>query len=89
MMFVYQEFDMLRETVKVPEERLEKVEIANRGGEFFANKLQEARIKQRLTIAEVASKVGISPRMMSLFENGSETPTDALIEAINSVLKFE
>ena len=88
--FVYQEWDMMRERIQVREERLEKPSptISNRT-HAFSIQLQEARIKQRITIRELADRCGVTPRSMSLYENGTEMPSTIIQQRIKEVLNIE
>ena len=87
--FVYQEWDIMRERQQMPEERLEKISTAPLRQNTFAIKLQEARIKQRLTLADLATKCGIASRPMSLYENGTETPPPEIYKRIVELLGIE
>lgn len=87
-MFVYQEFAVLRETIKKPEERLERPIMAGATA-AYSNRLQAARIRQRLSVSDLSARVGVTHRSMSLYENGSETPSEHVMKAINAVLKIE
>lgn len=84
--FVYQEWDMLRERYVPTEEKLEKTTpiVANKA--TFSLRLQEARIANRLTVTDLAAKVGCSSRHMSLYENGTEMPPADVQKAICQVL---
>ena len=88
-MFVYQEWDVMRERSHVPEERLEKMSNAPVRTNTFSMQLQEARIKQRLTLADLAEKCGVPSRQMSMYENGAETPSPEVYKIIASVLGLE
>ena len=84
--FVYQEWDILRERYIPTEEKLEKTTpiVANKA--TFSLRLQEARIANRLTVTDLAAKVGCSSRCMSLYENGTEMPPANIQKAICQVL---
>ena len=84
--FVYQEWDIMRERQTLPEERLEKILPMQSLNQSFAVKLQEARIRNRLTIAELAQKVNVSPHAMSMYENGAEMPSTTLCNEITKLL---
>ena len=77
--FVYQEWDMQREKAPIVEERLERVQqhqhINLARSSNFATQMQEGRIRQRMTIAELAEKCALDTRRMTLFESGAEMPT--------------
>lgn len=86
--FVYQEWDIMRE-VKTQEEKLEKATTIVPRTNMFSLQLQEARIRQRMTVSQLAEKCGMSSRQMSLYENGSENPTPEIYAVINELLKME
>lgn len=87
--FVYQEWDVLRERQPMPEERLEKMSVTPAHTNTFSMQLQEARIRRRLTLADLAEKCGVASRQMSLYENGTETPPPEMYKTITSVLGLE
>ena len=87
--FVYQEWDLMRERALVPEEKLEKTAVMPVRANAFSVQLQEARIKQRMTLMDLAEKCGVSSRQMSLFENGTENPPPELYKRIANVLGLE
>ena len=86
--FVYQEWDVLREKYRLPEERLEKTptpsKVVSVGG-----RIQEVRIHNRLSIPDLAKRLGIEPRILSAFENGSEIPTQETMRAIEALSEKE
>ena len=68
------------------DERYEKfVTLSNRES-AFGTRMQEARINRRLTIQELAERIGVSNRTMSMYENGSEVPTEECARQIREVL---
>ena len=87
--FVYQEWDMMREKTTAPEERLEKTQPIPARNVSFASQLQEARISHRMTIGDLASKCGVPSRTMSMYENGSEMPPSDVSARIKQVLSIE
>lgn len=87
--FVYQEWEVMREQQLRPEERLEKMPTAPTKMNTFSVLLQEARIKKRMTLAELANKCNISNRQMSLYENGTETPPQEVYQRITKELNIE
>ena len=50
--------------------------------------LQEARIKRRLTVAELADLVGVSQASIYFWENGRVRPRDANLSALCKALKL-
>ena len=87
--FVYQEWDIMRERPSLPEEKLEKLPPVSLRHMTFAMRLQEARIKHRLTIQELASRCDLNVSTITLFENGSEVPSPEVANKINEVLSIE
>ena len=87
--FVYQEWDMMRERYTAPEERLEKLPAISQRQMSFAMQLQESRIKQRLTIQELAVKCKLPARTLALYESGSEIPPSDVAKTIREILDME
>jgi DNA-binding XRE family transcriptional regulator len=54
----------------------------------FAHYLREARIKRRLSVAEVAEQVGVSTASIYFWENDYVRPRDANLSALCKVLKL-
>jgi ribosome-binding protein aMBF1 (putative translation factor) len=88
-LFVYQEWDVMRERPALPEEKLEKLPPVSLRHMTFAMRLQEARIKNRLTIQELAGKCNLEVYTITLFENGTEVPSPDIANKINKVLNIE
>ena len=84
--FVYQEWDMLRERSTVVEDRVEKIVTPTMQDTAFSTRMQEARIRLRLTIHELAERVGLPSRTISMYENGSEMPSDHAASQIKIAL---
>lgn len=82
---VYQEWDILREAIDVEEQKIGKVTVDVEMSSFPVQ-LQEARIRMRYTILELATKCNVSPKSMAMYENGSELPTDDVMTEIRKVL---
>lgn len=88
--FVFQEWDMLRANDDTPDDRLEKTSSTPTvRGQTYGGRIQEARIRKRLTISDLARNVGISARSMSMLENGSEMPSADVASRLNSLLEIE
>ena len=89
MYFVYQEWEIMREPRQDPRgERVENVQTHVHASLSFASKLQEARIRSRLTTKELAEKCDIPSRKISLYENGSEVPTEKVMKTLASHLEM-
>ena len=54
----------------------------------FSRYLRDARIKRRLTVAEVAEQVGVSPVSIYYWENDRVRPRDENLSALCKVLKL-
>jgi transcriptional regulator with XRE-family HTH domain len=54
----------------------------------FGGHLREARIKRRLSVAEVAEQVGVSVQSIYFWENDHVRPRDANLTALCTVLKL-
>lgn len=76
----------MREHPAAAEEKLEKLPPASHRQLSFAMRLQEARIKQRLTIQDLAQKCHLEVHTLSLFENGTEVPTPDIAQNIETLL---
>lgn len=83
---VYQEWDILKENNKDPEQKIEKSTNLNTQRPSFGFLLQQARIRKRLTTTEVANHLHISAKMVSLIENGTETPTEDIAISLRNFL---
>ena len=89
-MFVFQEWDILRANIDTADDRVEKTTCTPTvRGQSYSAQIQEARIRKRLTISELAKRIGVMPRTMSMYENGSEMPSVNMIEKINELLEIE
>ena len=84
--FIYQEWDIMRPRQLPPEEKLEKLPPISCRQVSFGMQLQEARIKHRLTIHELAARCGLPALTLSLFENGTEVPAPEVAQKIHEVL---
>lgn len=84
--FVYQEWDVLKEQTTAPNTNTEVHVQTVIERPAFSFRLQEARIKKRLTIADVADQVGVAPYQISLYENGTEVPSADINKEITRVL---
>jgi DNA-binding XRE family transcriptional regulator len=54
----------------------------------LASHLRDARIKRRLSVAEVAEKVGVTGPCVYFWEAGKTRPRDANLSALCKVLKL-
>lgn len=87
-LFVYQEWDVLREQTHTNELRVEKTIPTVRNVSFSA-KMQEMRIKNRMTIKDIAEKLNVDCRTISMYENGSEMPSTSQIEKLKDILNID
>ena len=87
--FAYQEWDIMRERHAPPEEKLEKQPVVSQSQLTFAMQLQEARIRHRLTVQELAARCQLPVHAVTMYENGSEIPTTDVARHINRVLEIE
>lgn len=83
---VYQEWDILKENNKDPEHKIEKVSVQNVQRPSFGFLLQQGRIRKRMTTVDVANKLKITAKMISLYENGTETPTEEFASKLRELL---
>ena len=86
--FVYQEWDMMRERQIQNEEKMERITPTVSRAATFAVRLQESRIAKRITVADLAAKVGVSSRTMTLYESGTEMPPADICAAISLILNM-
>ena len=86
--FVYQEWDVMRERQIQNEEKMERTPPSVSRSATFSIRLQEARIAKRITVADLATKVGVSSRTMTLYENGTEMPPAEICAAISHILNM-
>jgi transcriptional regulator with XRE-family HTH domain len=54
----------------------------------FGNHLRNARIKRKLTVAEVAEQIGVSQAAVYMWETDRSRPRDANLGALCRVLKL-
>ena len=87
--FVFQEWDMMRERAPTHDEKLEKTTNMPIRTNAFSIQLQEARIKRRMTVMDLAERCGVTSRQMSVYENGTETPPPEVYTRIVDVLGLE
>lgn len=83
---VYQEWDILKETHKETEHKVERFSSSNVQRPSFGFLLQQARIRKRMTTTDVANHLKITAKMISLFENGTETPNEECAAALRDLL---
>jgi len=86
--FVYQEWDILKEQNKDCEVKVEKLLNTSNNRPPFGFQLQEARIRKRLTTIDVANAVNVSAKMISMFENGIEIPNQNTTRLLNNLLEI-
>ena len=84
---VFQEWDILKEQSKEFESKHEKVtSIMNKERPSFGFLIQQARMKKRMTTMDVAQAVDINPKLISLYENGTEIPSAEVSTSLKKVL---
>lgn len=83
---VYQEWDILKENNKDPEHKIEKLSVQNVQRPSFGFLLQQGRIRKRMTTMDVANKLKITAKMISLYENGTETPSEEIASKLRDLL---
>lgn len=84
---VYQEWDVLREKVELAEQKIEKPTVHTEMSSLPVQ-IQEARIRLRLTVLDLAMKCQVSPKSMSMYENGSEIPSDEVLQTLKTILSL-
>ena len=87
--FVYQEFDIIREFHNTPTifEKPEKIVSPNRETSFPI-RMQESRIRKRITVSELACQCGIAIKDIINYESGTEVPSAAISQKIQSILEM-
>ena len=86
--FVYQEWDMLRERVSISEDKVERTVMGGVSDTAFCTRMQENRIRLRLTVRELADKLCLSQRTVSMYENGTEIPSEIECKNIKRTLQM-
>tara|TARA_B100000482_G_scaffold137954_1_gene101149 strand:- start:1019 stop:1294 length:276 start_codon:yes stop_codon:yes gene_type:complete len=86
--FVYQEWDILKEQNKDCEMKVEKLLNTSNHRPPFGFQLQEARIRKRLTTVDVANAANVTAKMISMFENGIEIPNQYMTQLLNNILEI-
>ena len=84
--YVYHEWDILKENNKDSEHKVEKHVSVNNTRPSFSFLLQQGRIRKRMTTIDVANKLNISPKSVSLYENGTESPNDEVAALLRDLL---
>jgi DNA-binding XRE family transcriptional regulator len=84
--FVYQEWDMMRERVVPQEERVERTTASVSNKVNFGMQLQQARIRNRITIHDLAAKCGLAVHHLTAYETGAEVPSSELMIKIRETL---
>ena len=88
MNFVYQDWDMLRDTSREIEKQ-EKRPVQTITPIRTYQQLQEARIRKRFTVMDVAEAIGISTEAVSFYENGTEAPNEEIRRKLFDFLGIE
>jgi DNA-binding XRE family transcriptional regulator len=84
---IYALLDFVTLRTYVPGHKLERIRKLPRKPSF-AHYLRDARIKRRLSVAEVAEQVGVSTASIYFWENDHVRPRDANLSALCKVLKL-
>lgn len=88
--FVFQEWDILRAQNHFTDNQVERTTCAPTvRGQSYSAQIQEARIRKRITISELAKSVDVPTRSMSMYENGSEMPADDIVGKLNQILGIQ
>ena len=87
--FVYQEFDLIREYQNSPTsfDKPEKI-ISTTKEVSFPIRMQEARIRKRITVGDLAELCGIDIKEIINYENSVEVPSVTNMEIIQKVLEM-
>lgn len=83
---VYQEWDIFKENNKEIESNNKKTHVENIPRPSFGFLLQEGRIKKRMTTMNVANHLEIDPKIISLYENGTESPSETIAMKLRELL---
>lgn len=84
--FIYQEWDVMREKQIEREEKIERVVSSLPSKVNFAMQLQQARIRQRITIHDLATQTNIPIQHITAFETGAEVPSDNMMQRLRAIL---
>ena len=88
--FVYHEWDILREQAKEVEiHKLEKIIPNTSSVPNFSLKLQEARLKKRLTTTEISNQINVPVKTICMFESGAEVPTPDILDSLSKLLDLD
>jgi DNA-binding XRE family transcriptional regulator len=85
--FAYQEWDILKEQKNAEVLKTEKyISTSTCERPAFNMILQKARIKKRMTVLDLAEKLQVSAKSISLYETGAENPSKALVDKLCEIL---
>ena len=90
--FVYHEWDILCEdknTLTKSERLIVHKHVPLRNMNTFGVKLQEARIKNRMTIEHLANEINVDPKTIMMFETGIEAPSTDTKLAFEKLFNLE
>jgi len=82
--FVYQEWDIMKEQIS-SENKNEKLQNVTPIRPSFGIVLQEERIKKRMTTLDVANAVNSTAKLISMYENGTEVPSEEIELALKAL----
>lgn len=85
MMPVFQEWHILRATSK-PSVDDRQLTFSSTVPKRIAVHIHEARIKKRMTLFDVAGRIGKDPHTIALYENGLETPDASVAKKLEDCL---
>ena len=88
---VFQEWDILKEsTAKEFENKHEKItNIQSTERPAFGFLIQQARLKKRMTTKDVAESANLTPKLICLYENGTEIPSATISNILKRVLDID
>ena len=77
---------MMRERAAPQEEKVERTTTTVSNKMNFGMQLQQARIRNRITVHDLAVKCDIPVHHLTAFETGTEVPSSELMNKIRHVL---
>ena len=86
MISVFQEWEIIKE--ELPNKSEEKCTYSSITPRRIGLQIQESRIQKRYTVNALAEIVGVPPRMIAMFENGTETPDANLCASLEKILNI-
>lgn len=90
MNFVYQDWDLMKIQAKETDtSKCEKRSVQPATPVRTFQQLQEARIRKRLTVMDVAEAVDIPVDSIIMYENGSEAPNEEIRKKLLQFFEIE